>query len=105
MVPAPIDVATRGVADVGEVVGLGARRDLARFSPRRNSDVHLFAEGRAGQARIRADAATHTDVGLVDVAEGLDAAALGDLDVAQHAIGADADAFAEHDLALEGELT
>ena len=57
--------------------------------------------GAGAQARIRADAATRTDVGFVDVAEGLDAAACGDFDVAQHAVGADADAFAEHDLALE----
>ena len=73
---ADVDVAPhRGVADIGEVVGLGARRDLARLHLDEIADVHFLGERGAGaQPRVRADAAARADVGLLEMAEGLDAA-------------------------------
>src|SRR5581483_1385524 len=92
-VDVPADLA---VADVGEMVGLGARADAARLHLDEVADVHVPGEHGAGpDARVRAETAVRPDLGLVEVAEGLDARARPDLDVPQHAVRADADAVAQ----------
>ena len=77
--------------------------DRARLHLDEVADVHVLGELGAGtQARVRTDAAVGADVRLLEVAEGLD---LGcprrTAHVAQHAVRADRDAVAQHDVALE----
>src|SRR5262245_63822670 len=66
-----VDVAAdRGVADIGEMVRLGARSDAARLDLDEIPDVHLGRELRAGtDTRVRPDAAARADLSFVDEAE------------------------------------
>jgi hypothetical protein len=100
---ADVDVpADGGIADIGEVVGLGAVGHRAVLHFDEVADVHVLAELRAGaQARVGADDAAAAGLGLLDVAEGGDARAGADDGIPQHAMRADLDAVAEHDAALE----
>src|SRR6266480_7265979 len=102
---ADVDVSAHlAVADVAEVIRLGTRAYATRLHLHEVADVHSVGEARARarpDARVGADAAVRADVGVLEVAEGLDARARTDRHVLQHAIRADRDAVAELHLAFE----
>src|SRR6266536_2944346 len=100
---ADVDVSSDlGVADVGEVIGFGALTDAARLDLDEVPEVHVGGEARARpDAGVGADAAVRADVGLLDVAERLDARAGRDSRVLQYAICADCDLVAEPHVTLE----
>src|SRR4051794_8566721 len=69
------------VADVGQMVDLRAFRDLGFLELDKISDLGLLAEARAGaDPSERADARLGADIGALNVAEGVDGRAVGDLD-------------------------
>src|SRR6267378_508336 len=76
---ADVDVpAHLAVADIGEVIGLGACAYATRLDLHEVADVHSLGEAGAGagsDARVGADTAVRADVGVLQVAEGLDARA------------------------------
>src|SRR6185369_4652384 len=94
-----------GIADVAEMVRLRAPADAARLHLDEVADVHLVAEAVArAQARKGAEAAARADLGVLEVREGEDLGAGPDAHVAQEAVGADAYAVGERDLAFENAI-
>ena len=80
-----------GIADVGQMVDLGALADRGFLELDEIADLGALAEPRAGaDSRERADARLGADDRALDVAEGVDARAVGDVD-----------AGAEHDMRLD----
>ena len=97
--------AHRGVAQVGEMVGLGAARQRGVFHLDEVADVHLLGQLGAGRSRAKADQRTRADARAlrlaVDVREGMDHRVVGDAAVADHAVRGDAHVVAQLDAALE----
>src|SRR6266516_4225368 len=87
---ADVDVSAHlAVADVGEVIRLGTCAYGTRLDLYEVADVHFLGEARAAtDARVGADATVRADVGVLQVAEGLDARARADRHVLQYAIRA-----------------
>src|SRR5256885_866046 len=102
---ADVDVSAHlAVADIREVIRLGACAYATRLDLHEVADVHALGEVRARartDASVGADAAVRADVRVLEVAEGLDARARPDRHALQHAIRADRDAVAELHLAFE----
>ena len=99
-------LAERRVADVGEVVGLGAVAERGVLDLDEVADVDVAAERRAGaQARERSNRRARADARAerlaVDVREGPDRRAGGDGRVLHQAVRADAHAVAELDPTFE----
>src|SRR5262245_35872442 len=91
-----------GVADVGEMVGLGAGADTARLDLDEVADVHVLGEARAGaQPRIGTDAAVRADLRGLELRERGDHGVRPERDVTQYAVRPDAHPVAEADFALE----
>ena len=92
----------RRIADVGQVVGLRPRRDVARLHLDEIADVNVFRETRAGPyARVRADAAALADRRVFHVTERLDTGARPDRHVLHDAVGADFDTVGELNFTFE----
>ncbi len=78
------------------------RCDLALLDLDEVADMHLGAEfGTRPQAGVGAEHAVRPDHRILEMAEGGNARTGPDLDVLQHAVGADLDRIAELDLAFE----
>src|SRR5947208_10738123 len=91
-----------GVADVREVVGLGAGAEAARLDLDEVSNMHVLRQTDAGpQPRERPDAATLAELGVVEMREREHLGAGADADVFQHAVRSDPDVVAEAYPALE----
>ena len=90
------------VAQIREVVRLGTGADDARLDLDEIAQVHVLAELRARpDARIRPDAAALAHLGVLEMAEGLDARACRNADVLEHAVRAHHHPVAQHHVALE----
>src|SRR5207237_6159358 len=95
-------VADLGVANVREMVRLGAGAEAARLDLDEVADMDVLGQIGAGpQPRKRPDAAALADCGVVEVREGEHLAAGADADVSQHAARPDPDVVAEAHPALE----
>jgi len=90
------------VAEISEMIGLGAVVDPRRLHLDEIANVHLVSKRRAGsQARVRADARLGADSRSFEVRERLDSRVAPHRHVAQHAMGANHDAVVEAHVALE----
>src|SRR5476649_2349523 len=100
---ADVDARTNGgVADVGQVVGLAVRGDLAVLDFDEIADVYVLGQlGARAQARVRSDDGGGPDHRAFDVAKRLDAGAGGDAGIDDDAVRADGDAVRQFDLAFE----
>src|SRR5437016_2867825 len=89
-------VADLGVANVREMVRLGAGAEAARLDLDEVADMDLPRQMGAGpQPRKRPDAAALADFGVVEMREGEHLGAGADADVLQHAVGPDANVVAD----------
>src|SRR6266853_6321434 len=105
---ADVDVSAHlAVADVGEVIRLGACAYATRLDLHEVADVHALGEARArsrADACVGTDPAVRADIGVLQMTEGLDARACADRYVPQHAICADRRALAKFHLAFEDAI-
>ena len=93
-------LAHRGVAQIGQVIGLGAVGERRVLHLDEVADVHFGAQhGTGAQAGKRADERARPDAHAqrvaVDVGERVDHRVVGDRRVADHAVGADAHPVAQ----------
>ena len=100
---ADIDITSdRAVADIGQMIGLGAGANIAVLDLGEVANVHALRQLAArANARIRPEPAIGADDRVLEMAEGLDARPGGNAHVFQHALGPDGDAIAQRDIALE----
>ena len=91
-----------GVADIGQVIGLGAGGDPALLDLDKIANMHLGPEfGSRAQAGEGADHRVRPDHRIVEVTEGRDPRAGADRDIVKHAIGANLDGVSKLNPALE----
>ena len=94
--------ADRCIADVGQVIHLAARADLAVFNLDEISDMRICSQSRARpDARERPDAAIVADLRFLDMTEGLYFRAFRHTHILQHTVRADADIIGQRHLAFE----
>ena len=106
IVPAPM-LASRadpGIADVAQMIGLGAGLEPGVLDLDEIADMGALADlGARAQPRERADPRARPDAHPLEMAERADLRALGDLDAgAEHHVGADLDARREHGVGRRG---
>src|SRR5690606_35208998 len=91
-----------GIADIGQVVDLGTGTDHRLLGLDEVADLGLALQYCAGpQPRVGPDVTVLTDLGALQVAEGLDHAAGPDHRIADHAVGFNGDIVLDHHPAFE----
>ena len=94
-----------GVADVGEVIDLGAQSDDGLLDFDEVADMGTTDQvGPGPQPRVGSDAAVRADLGILQHAVFQDLDAVSDPDVAQHRVGADPDVVAEDHVAFDDDV-
>jgi len=94
--------ADRCIADVGQVIHLATRPDLAVFNLNEISNMRIRSQSRArSDARERPDAAIVANLRVFDMTKGLYFRAFRHGDISQHTVRADADIIGQRHFSFE----